>query len=471
MKSSLQKKVAGILFVFFIVPLMVLIAFFFQYNKISNQKNANKSLETILKIKGQELNLFFENNIESARIYLSMPILKDYLKLRNTPESQKTEEIKEKEKNIYKILDDILDIFQEEKWGELHHIFLVDEKDYKIFMSPDHGKKKKGKPSSHVGQFTGDNQWIKKAFKSGFPQITDHTHWEESDHYHQMIFIPMDKIEGVDNKIVMGMELEIPYEQSLLEKGLYMEENEMISLIGLDGLIINKYNHNPTNRLNKSMIKDAMKNNFSQLTEKINGKDYSNLYFYGNGHPWVLTARLSLEKFKIDEDLNIKNLFLIMPIMLMALLIFAVMLLNLYIVTPIKKLSQITKEFGQGKKENLKKIIHYFSRKDEIGDLAVSVDIMTSQIQRSKDELEEKVLSRTKELEEEQEKSKQKLKELERWQKTTVGRELKMIELKKQIKILQSTSEIKFEKDCTTTECMIKTVEKSQEKPENNKNN
>ncbi|MBN1156883.1 HAMP domain-containing protein [Candidatus Woesearchaeota archaeon] len=75
--------------------------------------------------------------------------------------------------------------------------------------------------------------------------------------------------------------------------------------------------------------------------------------------------------------------------------------------------------------------------KDEIGDLASAFNQMTADLKKSReeikmhaDELEEQVGERTKEL-------KSKNEELERFNKLAVGRELKMIELKKRIKELE----------------------------------
>ncbi len=79
--------------------------------------------------------------------------------------------------------------------------------------------------------------------------------------------------------------------------------------------------------------------------------------------------------------------------------------------------------------------------KDEIGELANAFGQMTGDLKKSRNELEEysktleeKVKERTKELE-------VKNTELERMNKLMVGRELRMIELKKEIAALREKSE------------------------------
>lgn len=62
---------------------------------------------------------------------------------------------------------------------------------------------------------------------------------------------------------------------------------------------------------------------------------------------------------------------------------------------------------------------------------------------KTKEILEQRVRERTKELEEKKDESEKRAAELERWYKLTVGRELKMVELKKKIKELEEEVEEK----------------------------
>lgn len=78
--------------------------------------------------------------------------------------------------------------------------------------------------------------------------------------------------------------------------------------------------------------------------------------------------------------------------------------------------------------------------KDEIGQLAHSFNAMVENLHITTEELkaanlflEERVKERTKDLEKSRDELKKEFDELQRWKKTVVGRELKMIELKKEI--------------------------------------
>jgi len=82
-----------------------------------------------------------------------------------------------------------------------------------------------------------------------------------------------------------------------------------------------------------------------------------------------------------------------------------------------------------------------FNTKNEIGHLAVSFNSMTQRLKELLQHLEDKVGERTRELKDTQLDLESKLSELERFQSLTVGRELKMIELKKEIKVLKESIE------------------------------
>lgn len=109
--------------------------------------------------------------------------------------------------------------------------------------------------------------------------------------------------------------------------------------------------------------------------------------------------------------------------------------MNKKIVQPINELKKRTGEIAKG---NLKNNIKVKKRDDEIGELYESFNTMNSDIKASRKDLEKfnknlekTVKDRTKELED-------KNKELETFNKMTIGRELKMAELKKKIKDLEN---------------------------------
>jgi len=94
---------------------------------------------------------------------------------------------------------------------------------------------------------------------------------------------------------------------------------------------------------------------------------------------------------------------------------------------PIVDLKNIAREMGEG---NLDVKIDVRSN-DEIGDLAYNFKLMAKNLKNNRENLENQVWERTKDLN-------NKIKELERFKELTVGRELKMIEIKKQIKELKT---------------------------------
>ncbi|MDO9399425.1 MAG: HAMP domain-containing protein [bacterium] len=115
-------------------------------------------------------------------------------------------------------------------------------------------------------------------------------------------------------------------------------------------------------------------------------------------------------------------------------ILFATIALSKLIIEPIRKLHKGVEIIGQGDLDYKVDI----KTGDEIEQLAKEFNQMTFDLKKSRValeeaniNLEEKVKERTKELQ-------SKLEELEKFQRLTIGRELKMVELKKQIKKIAS---------------------------------
>ena len=127
-----------------------------------------------------------------------------------------------------------------------------------------------------------------------------------------------------------------------------------------------------------------------------------------------------------------------------------IMLLIGYILTsaitnPIRKLQRGVAEVGTGRFVQVD-----IDSRDELGGLAKSFNDMTQQLKKYRarlgsheKELEKEVTQRTKELEKSKIDLESKVEELERFNKMSVGRELKMVELKKRIRELEGQKENK----------------------------
>ena len=159
-----------------------------------------------------------------------------------------------------------------------------------------------------------------------------------------------------------------------------------------------------------------------------------------------IVTEIALTHKNISIQMGLTGIFIIV------LILFVSVIVARNITSPIKKLVEATKAVAKGKLETRIDI----KTKDEIEELANSFNRMAKKLEETQNVLKEsakileiKVKARTQELEEErvslEEKVKQrtkefqeKLEELEKFHKFAVGRELKMIELKNEIKELKA---------------------------------
>ncbi|MAZ40503.1 hypothetical protein CL654_00070 [bacterium] len=101
-----------------------------------------------------------------------------------------------------------------------------------------------------------------------------------------------------------------------------------------------------------------------------------------------------------------------------------------------RPLKDLTKFVGSIKKEGFKNKF-FFKREDEIGILARAFNKMTDELGALYKDLENKVKQRTKELEKAKGELEDKVTDLERFNRLTVDREMKMVDLKKELKELK----------------------------------
>ncbi len=154
--------------------------------------------------------------------------------------------------------------------------------------------------------------------------------------------------------------------------------------------------------------------------------------------------QLSLEAEQLLIDQRRKEAFMTVAVSMIAIIIILLILLEKIVIIPINDIIKGLNIIGEG---NLNRRIDLRSN-DEIGELAEGVNRMCLRLKNSHEILERKVFKRTKDLEylkksleKEVEKRtkelKEKMGELEEFNELATGRELKMIELKKEIEELK----------------------------------
>lgn len=146
---------------------------------------------------------------------------------------------------------------------------------------------------------------------------------------------------------------------------------------------------------------------------------------------WLILERTPVSS--IFEKINrIIASTLFIGLIVFVALFFAFSLFIRWLLSPLKTLSKSAEDIGKGNFDQKIKI----KSDDEIGQLANAFNIMTTELKEFYKSLEDKVALRTKEAETATQEMKKKVSELERLNKTMIGRELEMIELKKKIKKL-----------------------------------
>ena len=198
--------------------------------------------------------------------------------------------------------------------------------------------------------------------------------------------------------------------------------------LSTDGSEMGKFIKDPAIRTNKTMIKDDVYNN-ENIKVAVSPSS--------SGHTiWLGFSLKKLERTLYEAALL--NFLVFLPVF--TIIIIISYFLSSGMIAPIKKLMKGVESIGRG---NLDYRIEVKS-KDELGQLASAFNQMTKDLKDSRKKLEEyskqlekQVAERTDELEISKKKMESKVDELEKFSKLGVGRELKMVELKKRISELE----------------------------------
>ncbi|MFH1364928.1 MAG: HAMP domain-containing protein [Candidatus Aenigmatarchaeota archaeon] len=309
-----------------------------------------------------------------------------------------------------------------------------------------------GKTSDY---YQADEEWWQIAKRDGF-YMRDVEYDESSDVFSTDIGMRID--DGNGNfigvaKIVLNIEEIIDIIDMFKPSGIHKNHETMqIELITRDGKII--YATEGHEVLEE--IDDQLLSRFFEEDASVKGHE---IYYIGYEHGeellfvhvnskgyrdyeglgWILIIKHSTEDV-FGPMVNIRNNMVFITLIVLIVAIFSGIFISATISRPITKLKKSVIEIGKG---NLDTKIEIRSR-DEIGELASAFSQMTVDLKTSRKEideysknLEKQVVERTKQLEVSKKELESKVDDLERFNKISIGRELRMIELKKKIRELE----------------------------------
>jgi HAMP domain-containing protein len=321
--------------------------------------------------------------------------------------------------------------FYEEKYG--YDLFP------EVFITNKYGANvaQTGKTSDY---YQADEDWWQKTKNEGF-YVTDVEYDNSSDFYSLAICISINdkqgNLSGVIKIIYNIQEIFDVIDEIDVNKLKAVENQNAIhfefKLLNSDGKIIySKGQYIIFENISKDHVSRFKEGNESYyiIGGELFSHAISNGYKEYKGNGWIL-----LMEYKTEEIFApITALFLtLMPIIIFTTII--ALLLSIFISRstskPIIKLKDAAQRIGQGSLDTSIDI----NSNDEIGDLAKSFTQMATNLKKYNEKLETEVEKRTDELQ-------NKIEALEKFKKVTVGRELKMAELKKEIKRLESNKNI-----------------------------
>jgi HAMP domain-containing protein len=367
--SSIKNKLLLVMLLVSVLPLLVLgLINFFKISELTTA-SIQSQLETIVKIKNDALEQYISNTEVSARSLGATPAFAQYLEIANSDigsvDQARLAALKGE-------ISDLLYAFQRSNWGRYHHVFLID-RSQRIVVSPNKVvavpnspqaiTNTAGSPSSHLNEDTSLNRWATEAFNTGLTTVSDYSSWVESDHNHQMLFYPLKGQRG-RVEAVLGFELQIPYEQEILQSNVELGEAGKIFLATTDGIPIVYKGFEDQEKIYSSGFRDLRdKNISSERRPNADGVEVIDIYLKNEKYPWVLVA-------EIETKQVFAGLYTIQWIMLVGLvltLIVALLLATSFAGTIVKPINELTQWMDRVSHGELNHNVDEKGRSDEIG--------------------------------------------------------------------------------------------------------
>lgn len=322
---------------------------------------AEDYLQTIVGSKQAALLEYFESTERIGGAIAATEIVQSYVALTNRNlEGRNRETVEELGRRV----ENLLYSFQEAHWGRYRHIYLID-RSLRIVISPHHGIREKGTPSSLLERDMSPNPWAVAAMNKGKPTITNYTRPVATEPWQQSLFFP---VRDASNRVqaVIGFELQTSYQQQILLEGLPDNLAHRVYLATDKGLAVTQTRVERPPPLTGPAISEARLNG-AATARRVNseGREVIGHYARRFDDPWLLAAEI--ESDEIFAELYELQIWLAAGIGATLLLLMILMLrFANHVIKPVRELTSRVELLSLGK---FSTEIPDAQRKDEIGKL------------------------------------------------------------------------------------------------------
>ncbi len=416
-------KLTVVFVVLSVIAISLTSIMFFNYTREIIQERLVSQLETVTFLKENQLDYFIQEKIDDLE---SLARNKEFL---NQIENLSNSDYKfdysniEKNKNLRKILLNYLNHFGR----DFQDLNFIDSKG-RIYVSTN---------IFNEGQIKKEEDYLKRWEEDSF---ISELNFDEDTHKATLVLaIPVIlKNKGEKFYGVLTANLRFEKLESILMATPELGKTGETYLVNrFNFIIVSSKSEETASSLGRKVSSDVIQNclngySGSGIYENYLGMKVIGKYKWVEKRNFCLISEIDLdEAFQPVNKLKHKMIFINVAVVILVILLG--LIISKAITKPLLHLKSFAESVGRG---NLNKRIN-LKTKDEIGDLANAFEDMVKELRNSRkkleqhsEELEVEVKKRTKELN-------RKIEELEKFRKFSIGRELKMIELKEKIKNLE----------------------------------
>lgn len=264
-----------------------------------NTRGAQETLQSIASTRQAALVEYIESAEKLGSAISSTDIVQTYIELTNRNLRGNNQESLDR---LGQRVENLLYSIQEAHWGRFHRIFVINRSN-RIVISPKHGIREKGTPSSLLGEDMSRNPWAMGAMQKGKTMVSDYSIWAESDGSQQLLFYP---VRDASNRVqaVIGIELQIPYQQQIITQEFSNGDSGQIYLLSGKGVPIARRDQPPLS----GELLTLVKLNGTSAGRRMNaqGREVIGHYVKHEQYPWILVTEIETgEVFAAHQQLHI----------------------------------------------------------------------------------------------------------------------------------------------------------------------